>query len=41
VIPGRRTAAGRTGVLTLVLDVIAPIALYYGLRAAGAGVYSR
>ena len=34
-----RTVLSGRAPLTAVLDVVAPVGLYYGLRAAGAGIY--
>ena len=35
-----RTAGGRAAALTLMFDLIVPIGLFYGLRAAGVGTMS-
>ncbi len=35
----RPERGGRRALVTLVVDLVAPIAVFYGLRAAGAGIY--
>jgi hypothetical protein len=36
---GSPRASGRRNLVTLVVDLVAPIALYYGLRAVGVGIF--